>query len=1130
MKSTNYVGLKNVGLKKSVLLSIIIMCLVVVTILFFVKSGLALSILSPQETTYNTSDIYVSYITTYSNSTFCSIKTDGGLWINSSLCKSIFITAHEGYNVVLVDDGYEKKSVGYYLVAQINNSNNTIQITQNNDTSSLNLDLGGNNNNSNLTFVEQDDIDPLSLLPQEIQDEIIQGEQITNDELVLQNKFTSRSPSTGTITVEHSQYDYPAGVSFKALVKIHNTGQDSAVVISPAALYADILQITRIDIQPQTKTITKPIYSSTIQDVCTIDGCVKKEVKKIIRTERENKIEKIGIKKPLLKVEGFDSRSENIRNSKDRAPKTAKSITAKDTIYPGEDAYYEITFRASGNGNDEFYIQALSNSMAIGLDPFISSNWTHMRNITLQETYNITRNNQLVYLNLTNFNDDNLRNCSEEIRVSNSSLDDVAVRIIDDGGNLTTGKYCTITFGASVVALQNTTYYIYWENVNATAPAAAIDVNELYNLTWTPSAVYFNTTDYGTAADNTDYMAPTIVDYDCDGNLDLVYGLDDGGVYLRRNLGNNVVPNWSATTTVLATIGANSGISFGLLFGGDNLLDMVVGENTGNLNYYENTGTCASPIWTARTFSNSTADFGTWSSPTVYDYNGDGLTDVLIGVSTGLWNSTRNYNTTTLPAFIIDGITEPTTDVGTNNFPSEADLNFDGVIDVVSGNSVGNVRLFQNNGTITSPSWINWGLLRYNVSGGSIDVGNNAHPSLYDINGDGWIDMVLGEAIGTIRSSLGAGGLGDYLINAPLNYTLGEQNIRPVVNSFSITPSPAYKNGTLNCTINISDVESDTVLVNFSWRRNGTAQPLLNSSVVCQNNTLCLAGVIINSSQFNNTDTWTCSAFAIDGGWRVSYDTNVSILNYPTDFTFFNIPAPIVLNAGTTKLINFNLSILDYDGNTTINLRNMSIYLNNTAPGVIDNNVSHYTNTTCRLLSVSPLMKNYTCSFLLNYYAVNGTWIANATVNDTWSIITDIINFSIDPLYALNLSVKNITFGNLAAGDISSNISIITYNLGNQKINISSYSYGRNVGDNNGFTCAFGNLTPDVIHYSNYVGHNFTQKSNLSGSSSLLNLSVTTQMNSTLTSNISYWQVGVPVLTPLLGLCNGTIVFQAEAG
>uniref|UniRef100_UPI0034DFB6B1 FG-GAP-like repeat-containing protein n=2 Tax=Gammaproteobacteria TaxID=1236 RepID=UPI0034DFB6B1 len=255
------------------------------------------------------------------------------------------------------------------------------------------------------------------------------------------------------------------------------------------------------------------------------------------------------------------------------------------------------------------------------------------------------------------------------------------------------------------------------------------------------------------------YSTPTLADIDGDGDLDLVVGKDDGTLKYYQNTGTTSNPAYEAKTG-----GSNpfNGIDVGYFskptladIDGDGDLDLVVGEDDGTLKYYQNTGTTSNPTYGVKTGDSNPfngIDAGYSSSPILVDIDGDGDLDLVVGESGGTLKYYQNTGTTSNPAYEAKtGDSNPfnSIDVGNYSKPTLADIDGDGDLDLVVGKSDGILKYYQNTGTTSNPA--------YEAKTGDsnpfdgIDVGDYSSPTLADIDGDGDLDLVVGEENGNLK-------------------------------------------------------------------------------------------------------------------------------------------------------------------------------------------------------------------------------------------------------------------------------------------------------------------------------------------------------------------------------------------
>ncbi len=168
---------------------------------------------------------------------------------------------------------------------------------------------------------------------------------------------------------------------------------------------------------------------------------------------------------------------------------------------------------------------------------------------------------------------------------------------------------------------------------------------------------------------------PCAVDWDGDGRLDILVGAEDGYVTFLRNTGTG--SDGRPTFEKIGRVeGVEPSIHAGVLpspaahdFSGNGLPDLVVGNSTGELLFYENLGPRAAPglareimieaggkpVRIAAGLTGSIQGpsekmFG-YSCPTIADWDGDGLPDLLVSDVNGHHNFYRNDGGTVPPRF-----------------------------------------------------------------------------------------------------------------------------------------------------------------------------------------------------------------------------------------------------------------------------------------------------------------------------------------------------------------------------------------------------------------------------------------------------------------------------------------------
>jgi len=262
---------------------------------------------------------------------------------------------------------------------------------------------------------------------------------------------------------------------------------------------------------------------------------------------------------------------------------------------------------------------------------------------------------------------------------------------------------------------------------------------------------------------------------------------------------------------------------------------------------------------------------------------------------------------------------------------------------------------------------------------------------------------------------------------------------------------------------------------------------------------------------------------------HVNVTATVNVTNAGPEVIEVRPEDPIVLSAGGYKTVSCNTTVKDWNGFNDIDSVNATLYFYLNDSSDPDDEDEHYTNASCAEISNDGGFEaNYSCTFEVRYFAKNGTWTCNISVNDTLSYDASLSeNTSVSALYALNVT-DVIDYGELSVTDTSDNVTATVTNFGNMAINVSVLGYGETEGDGLGLVCEQGsNISIEHQRFSS-TPLPWDSKTPLASTAKDMGITLSkpTSESNPITHD-TYWQLYVPP-NPF-GRCNGTVRFTATA-
>jgi len=252
---------------------------------------------------------------------------------------------------------------------------------------------------------------------------------------------------------------------------------------------------------------------------------------------------------------------------------------------------------------------------------------------------------------------------------------------------------------------------------------------------------------------------PTFADLDGDGDEDLYVTVLSGAYgnqlvnnfFYYKNTGSNSNPNYSyITNNYFSTLDIFSNSSPELIdIDNDGDLDLFVANQydlsetppwVGRIHFFRNMGNSSSPNYVEESTSLLNENMGQMITPEFGDLDGDGDMDLLVGDFNGFIQYFENTSSGSSLTFTfienVGGI-----DLSGNSVPTLGDLDGDGDLDMLIGQLNGSLIFYRNGGSSSA----------YNFEAESFDdiqVESNSAPELVDMDNDGDLDLILGSGEG----------------------------------------------------------------------------------------------------------------------------------------------------------------------------------------------------------------------------------------------------------------------------------------------------------------------------------------------------------------------------------------------
>ena len=246
---------------------------------------------------------------------------------------------------------------------------------------------------------------------------------------------------------------------------------------------------------------------------------------------------------------------------------------------------------------------------------------------------------------------------------------------------------------------------------------------------------------------------PVLIDMDGDADLDLLIGnrvdpdiLSESRIHLFENVGHRGAAAFRSREPLALGNSFHNAPAFGDL-DGDGDLDILLGSWDPELQYLENRGTGERARFEVADSEIARLSRGSNAVPALGDLDGDGDLDLLVGEASGTVNHFENTGNPGSPRFELRSEAYLGIDVGRRSVPLLRDLDLDGDLDLAIGTETGGIAYYENRGSVSraefeeAPS-------PFPVQA---ELPELSAPAMGDLDGDGRAELIVGGVGGGLH-------------------------------------------------------------------------------------------------------------------------------------------------------------------------------------------------------------------------------------------------------------------------------------------------------------------------------------------------------------------------------------------